>query len=293
MKNKLFILIILISNYTFSQSISEIKKIDGIWIAEDFYNSFEKTKSIIKSKKAFDSNYPVALRINHNEIKNGILNIGYSTLHDHRLFPEVSAYKIVENDTLYEQGSFKINIKEKYSLTNYQTSEIGFFNYDCKSYLKIKNDKVWLFRPKSIELPEKTIKFVRITSGYNENYLFPNPLYYYTRSKIFTGNYTLMDNKSKVLTENFSIEPNGLIRGNSIFKGKYIHYSTDIFCGPTIIDELVSVCNEIEHETKYDCENFVFKRIDEKTIYLYKKFARNIFDTEEELGKETYILIKH
>ena len=51
----------------------EIKEIEGIWIAEDYYNSFESTKSAVKSKNAFDFNYPVAIRINSKEIKNGTI----------------------------------------------------------------------------------------------------------------------------------------------------------------------------------------------------------------------------
>jgi hypothetical protein len=47
-----------------TQTIYEINKLNGIWIAEKYYNSFEKTKSALKSEKAFPSNEPVGLRVN-------------------------------------------------------------------------------------------------------------------------------------------------------------------------------------------------------------------------------------
>src|SRR5690606_12590421 len=153
--------------------------------AEDYYNSFEKTNSAIKSKSAFFHNDPVALRINISEYKNGLLNIGFSVLHDHLLHPEVSEFILIDNDTIREQGSFKINLKSKDSLGYYKTTEIGYFNYNWVSYLTwSSNDQTFiLYRPKKDELNELKIKFIKIKSSFDTKYKFPNPLYYYTRSK--------------------------------------------------------------------------------------------------------------
>lgn len=41
----------------------ELTFLNGFWIAEEYSNSFVKTKSALLSKDAFDPNDPVALRI--------------------------------------------------------------------------------------------------------------------------------------------------------------------------------------------------------------------------------------
>jgi|GEM_PF-4508419 len=107
---------------------------EGIWIAKDFYQSFEQTSSIIESKKAFDSNDPVGLRINYEEVKSGYLNIGYSFLHSHITNPEVSQFAINDKkDTLREQGSFKINLTKVETDGSFLTSEIYPFSSEWKS----------------------------------------------------------------------------------------------------------------------------------------------------------------
>ena len=73
MKNAIIIFHLIFLHITFGQSSTEeIESLNGIWIAKDYYDSFEKTKSAVKSKYAFEHDYPVALRINSKEIKNGI-----------------------------------------------------------------------------------------------------------------------------------------------------------------------------------------------------------------------------
>ena len=97
---KVLLTLLIISNFCFSQEKDLIESHSGIWIAENYYNSFEKTKSCLKSKKSFDPNAPVGLRINPSEIKNGILNVGFSSLHDHLLRPEVSEYMVINCDVM-------------------------------------------------------------------------------------------------------------------------------------------------------------------------------------------------
>src|SRR5690606_10836775 len=118
-QKRLFLLLFISINVLSQDKIQDLESINGIWIAEDYYNSFEKTNSAIKSKSAFFHNDPVALSINISEYKNGLLNIGFSVLHDHLLHPEVSEFILIDNDTIREQGSFKINLKSKDSLGYY------------------------------------------------------------------------------------------------------------------------------------------------------------------------------
>ncbi|MCK0109860.1 hypothetical protein MWU58_11190 [Flavobacteriaceae bacterium S0825] len=233
---------------SFGQSIKkEIKMLEGIWIAEEYYNSFEENNSAIKSKNAFDPNYPVALRINSKEIKKGILNIGYSVLHDHLLHPEVSEYLINNKDTIREQGKYKINLKAKDSLNYYKTTDIYYFNYDWISYFTwdINNNSVSLYRPKGNGHEEKFIVFKRIPFEFKNDYLFPNPLYYYTRSKTLSGNYTLKDNLGNILSESLTIENNGIVKGFGLLDNFTVYFSTDIYCGPPAKYDLVMFFDDI------------------------------------------------
>lgn len=291
MKNSIIILLFFCSQI-FSQQKEKIEKYEGIWIAEEYYNSFEKTKNCIESKDSFDPNEPVGLRINTSEIKNGILNIGFSSLHDHLLRPEVSQYILNGKDTISEQGYFKIKLTEQNNLNEFPTSEIIFFSDNLKSSLILDKNKIILYRPKSKELDERKIKFVRIKKIFDNDYKYPNPLYYYTRKKLLTGNYILKDSTDKITTTNLKILPNGTIIGYEKFNGKKIYYSTDIYCGLPVIDEFVLICDEIKNYNS-NCEGFVFKKVNNTTIHLYKTFPRNELDEKDkELEKLHYKLIK-
>ena len=271
----------------------EIKSLNGIWIAEEFYNSFEQTKSAIKSKDAFDFNYPVALRINSKEINNGILNIGYSVLHDHLLHPEVSEYLVKNKDTIYEQGRFKINLKTKDSIGYYKTTDIYYFNYDWISYLtwNIEDNSISLYRPRGNGHEEMFIKFKRITSEFKKDYLYPNPLYYYTRSKTISGTYTLRDNSGKVLSENFTIGENGIVSGFKLLDDYSAYFSTDIYCGPPAIHDLVMFFDDILIEEK---KVFYFLyTINENGNINFHKRLYNKEDGSDILGERIYELVKN
>jgi hypothetical protein len=291
------IILLLISKFCLSQE--KIQDYNGIWIAEDYYHSFEKTKNCLESKYAFDPNEPVGLRINTSEIKNGILNIGFSCLHDHLLRPEVSEYIINGKDTIREQGYFKIKLSEQYDLNKFPTTEILFFSRNWKSSLILNKNSITLYRPENKDFKARKIKFIKIKETFDHNYQYPNPLYFYTRKTLLEGNYTLKDSTNKVITQALKISANGEIKGYAEFENKKIYYSTDIYCGPPAIDEFVLICNNIE-DYHSDCKGFVFKRINENTIYLYNRYPRRTeypkteSDTRAEpLGAVYYKLIKH
>lgn len=293
------IILLLISNFCFSQKKRNIDDYNGIWIAEEYYNSFEKTKSCLKSKSSFDANEPVGLRINSSEIKNGILNIGFSSLHDHLLRPEVSEYIINGKDTINEQGFFKINLSEQNGLNEFPTTEIIFFSDNWKSSLILGKNSVILYRPKNKNFKERKIKFVKIQETFDKDYPYPNPIYFYTRKTLLEGNYTLKDSTNNIITSELKINSKGIINGYAEFENKKIYYSTDIYCGPKALDELVLICDTLEDYFP-DCKGFVFKRIDKNTIHLYNRYPRLIeypkteIDTKKEsLSNIYYKLIKN
>jgi hypothetical protein len=252
--------------------IDQIKYLEGIWIAEDYLNSFDKTKSSIKSKKAFDANDPVGLRINKSEITSTFLNIGYSGLHDHLIHPEISKYTIVGADTIHEQGHFQINIEKSDSLNYHQTSEIYYFNYESKAYFSwtfSPDTLLILYRPATEKDEEKTIRFKRISNSFKPNYLFPNPIYYYTRSRTLVGTYTLRDSLNKVVSKNFQIDHDGKTNGYDPFKDKIFYFSTDIYCGPETKEDFILFCGYNE-KLEPECDGFIYKRMDKKTIQFHK-----------------------
>ncbi len=271
----------------------DIKEIEGAWIAEDFYDSFEKTHNIHKSKNSFDPNYPVALRINSKDTLGRKLYIGYQSLHDHLLHAEESKYVVEEKDTLGKKGCFDIDFSIKDSLNYFLTSDILYFNHDWKSYRKLDENVVTLYRPKKGEWKSETIKYKRISNKFYKSYPYPNPLYFYTRKRLLVGNYVLKEYRGKTLTKSLKIKPNGLVSGYSRFKKMYAYYSTDIYCGLPTKDEHLMLFDDV---TKEDSKSihFVLERPDSETIFLYERYPRRPeYGQElEELGNPKYVLIR-
>lgn len=264
--------ILTLTVYCQDRLVDQIKYLEGIWIAEDYLSSFNKTKSSIKSENAFDANDPVGLRINKLEITDSFLNIGYSGLHDHMIHPEISKYAVVDGDTIYEQGHFKINIIKSDSLNFHEISEIYYFNYECKAYLRCTfspDTLLILYRPSTDKVEEKTIRFKRISHSFKPTYLFPNPIYYYTRSRTLVGTYTLRDSLNKVISTNFRIELDGKTNGYAPFNDKIFYFSTDIYCGPKTTEDFILFCS-YNDKLEPDCNGFIYKRIDEKSIQFHK-----------------------
>jgi hypothetical protein len=276
--------------------VDQIKSLEGIWIAEDYLKSFDITRSSIKSARAFDPDDPVGLRINTLEIRDSTLNIGYSTLHDHSIYPEISKYVVIDSDTIHEQGHFEINISKSDSLNFHKTSEIYYFNYECKSFFSwtfSPDTLLILHRPPTEKEEEKTIVFKRIINSFKPNFQFPNPLYLYTRSKTLAGTYTLRDSMNKVVSTNFKIYFDGKTSGYAPFKDKIFYFSTDIYCGPPASEDYISLCSYNE-KLESDCNGYIYKRIDDKTIQFHKSEWISTPDNYEKHvgGKMIYKLTK-
>jgi hypothetical protein len=275
------------------QAIYEINKLNGIWIAEKYYHSFEKTKSALKSEKAFPSNEPVGLRINSKEIKNGILNVAYALLHDHQIYQEVSKYTIIEGDTVQCQVCFDINIKKGDSLGYYRTTNISNGYFDHTAYFKwqIQPDtSIFLYYPKA----DYTIKYKRVKSSIDKDYPFPNPLYFYTRSRTLSGNYVLKDSADHVLAQNLIIKPDGKIFGYLPLENKTALFSTDIYCGIQLPEDLVEIYTWKGKQIE-DYESYAYIRIDEQTIHLCRlgwAVDNNIEPDYRIVGNIVYQLIK-
>jgi|GEM_PF-1793114 len=272
MRKPIFLFLITLSIYTFGQNnIKSLKKLEGIWIAEDFYNSFEKTLSAIDSKDAFHHSFPVALRLNTSELNKKKLNIGYSSLHDHLLRPEVSRYTIYEKDTVYEQGYFEVNFSTKDSAGYVKTSAIYSFTNDWISYIKFNLDDttISLYRPKNEKNEEQIIKYLRISNSFEKDYHFPNPLYFYTRDKVLKGNYILKDSTGNILSDSFIINSRGTISGYEKFEKFTAYYSTDIYCGPQPIANTIMFYENILDQSAKGF-GYAIKREINGNIKLYK-----------------------
>lgn len=299
MKTPIFILLFILSilkGFSQSQNYKVIKELEGIWIAEDFYNSFDTTLSIIKSKKSFAPSDIVGLRINAKEIENGKINIGYSKLHDHLLRPEVSKFIIINGDTIPEQGFFEINLEEKTTSNFFKTSfTLENSNFTGKSpqlYWDFKTDTVITLIVYSADSHhEKKIRYKRINQHFQNNNQFPNPLYYYTRSKIIVGNYTLLDSTNNILSSNFVIDNNGKMKGYNPMENNIFHYSTDIYCGPESAYEFILICKLDENNKEIECDGYIYLRINENSIILLESSWVNSEEGEHlELGKIVYTL---
>jgi hypothetical protein len=277
------------------KALDSLKKAEGIWIANDYYDSFEKTNSAIKSKKAFEPNYPVALRINTSEVKNGIMNIGYSVLHDHMLHPEVSEYIVKGGDTIKEQGNFKINLNKKDSIGYYKTTDIYYFNYDWISYFSWNTERktLTLYRPEGNGHKELFIHFTQPTSKFSDDYPFPNPLYNYTRRKTLVGNYTLKNKNSETLSKNLNIYENGSIEGYKPFESFTAYFSTDIYCGPLGKNDLLILYEDILIEESIALY-FLYVKDEKGNINLFERTIQmEERDQQIKLGEKVYELIKN
>jgi hypothetical protein len=293
MKNTITIFCILSFYLTFGQNpIKEIESVNGIWVAEDYYTSFEETKSAVESKNAFNFNYPVALRVNSKEIINGVLNIGYSELHDHIIHPEISDYSLNKKDTIRER-CFKVNLNKKDSVGYYKTTDISYFNYEWISYITWNDKKTTLilYKPRGKEHKETFIRYKRVTSEFKDDYLFPNPLYYYTRQKTIKGVYTLKDNNGIILSENFEIKENGIANGFEEFENFTFYFSTDIYCGLPHKSDFIIICKDILDNDSKTCV-FLIDRKENGNINFHKRKMSDI-DEYYVLGEKVYELTKN
>lgn len=301
MKNLAYLSVFLLSVFStnvFGQDLlkDQLKNLEGIWIAEDYKNSFDKTLSSIHSKWVFDPGFPVGLRINKQEISDSSLSIGFGVLHDHLIHPEISRFTVINNDSIFEQGHFRINFIKSDSLNFHQTSEIYYFSYESRAFLTwtfSPDTALILYRPANQNEPESIIRFKRISNTFDVDYPFPNPIYYYSRIKTLTGTYVLRDSLNNVVSDYFQIKLNGTTEGYLPFQNKIFYFSTDVYCGPTLVEDLVLVCL-FDDNLEPECNTFIYKRINEKTI----EFRKSIWiendegEIEQQPSKLIYSLTK-
>ncbi len=242
-----------------SQAIS-IRKMEGLWIQEDFYKSFNKTRSITASKHAFIPELPVGLRINLQEVEDSVLNIGYAVLHDHMTHPEVSKYLVQGKDKFSEQGHLSVDLRKTHGNLPLNVGYIMYFNDDSgTSVLQAKiigKDTVLVLTNEfSGSVKYKKFKEIDPASPY------ANPLYYYTRNKVLEGEYQLMSAEHKLLSSAVLIQCNGSVSGYKDVENKKIYYSTDIYCGMPIYHDVVMICRyPVENYLQMVCDVYIVKR---------------------------------
>jgi hypothetical protein len=184
-------------------------------------------------------------------------------------------------------------LKKKDSIGYYKTTDISYFNYEWISYITWNVDKtsLTLYKPKGKEHQETFIRYKRVTSEFKDDYLFPNPLYFYTRQKTIKGNYTLKDNKGIILSKNFEIKENGIATGFKDFENFTFYFSTDIYCGLPLKSDLIIACEDILNN---EGKTFVFliDKDKDENIYLHKRQMSKV-DEAYVLGERMYELIKN
>lgn len=231
-----FLILLTYPSYTQDIENTSIHDLNGIWIEKGFYTSFEKHKSILKSKNSFAYELPVGIRINSEEKHGDTFNIGYGVLHSHFLSPEVSRHTIIDGEKFEEQGSLDLIISDSNSHFPYNVGYIEYFNEEnSSSYLGVEINQqdttLILFRKKSPYLPQDTLRYIRICNKFQPEHKSPNPIYYYTLNRVISGKYKLLSPSNEVLSDKITIKNNGSIVGFDSLKSKRINYSTDVYCG--------------------------------------------------------------
>lgn len=297
--------IILITISFFSTSIcygqikfgAHLEKIEGIWIESSFKNYFDSIPSMMEYSMSLArsqrdiSIYPIGLRIQSNEQKQGVLNIGYGVLHSHLLHPEVSKACIQNNDTIYEQGSFSIKLNQTDSSGYYKIPDLmDLYAIGSSCYMKIsyqEDTTITILRTATEQIGEIIIKFKRVTTKFTHSYPYPNPRDYYVREKTLVGTYVLKDSMDEIISSNFTISPNGMFNSTGLWANRKIEFVTDVFCGgPAIFDTVIIY--DPNNINKTDVELYIYKRKDENQIQFLSYFIDN---HEMIINKPAYTLI--
>lgn len=263
---------------------SHIKNLSGIWIATDFKESFDTTRSMVKSKKAFDGTTPVGFRFNPKESDKEKAVIGFGSLHSHLFHPEVSGYCIQNGDTIREMGNFEIDLNQKDSAGFYKIPDIYFYGESKTCLLRIvysTDTTIELINTETNTLFRSKSKYSRISRSFESDYQFPNPRDFYIRKVTLVGDYILRDSTNKIISNDFIIQPNGVCKGYSELENKKIHFNTDHYCGPpsTIDGAIFFDPNNIRNsETKF----YVYKRKTDGQIQLWSyKFVNKKFTLDK------------
>src|SRR5690606_26144142 len=157
--------------------VKHLKNIEGIWVEKSFKNYFDSIPSMMEYSKNLSrsesdiSIYPIGLRIQSVEQKDGVLTIGYGVLHSHVLHPEVSRKCIQQNDTIYEQGSFFINLNQTDSSGYYKIPDLmSLYAIGSPCFLKIDyqldDTTITIVRKATEQIDQIVINYKRITKSY-------------------------------------------------------------------------------------------------------------------------------
>ncbi len=273
MKYVLFILTLSFFYLSYSQEkqISHVKKFAGIWVAEAYYHSLEKTKSPFRSKNTFNRWDPVALRINPLESSNDTLHIGFSNLAGHILHPEVSMYTTIEGEKVEEEGYFKLVFPQKDSSGYYKTLPKTVQGDKWHSQLRFDTltNSIYYYRKPTAQTKVKPIKYIKVAQDFNEEYPFPNPLYFYLRKNILYSEYRLKDAQGNILSPKVEIR-NNKIHGFPAFEGDYVVISTDLYDPYDYQEEedILVFCKNLV-AIGHGCTAFVFIRNEEGDLLLF------------------------
>lgn len=277
--------------------VSHLEKIEGIWIETSFKNYFDSIPSMVKYSKSLGlsqrdiSIYPIGLRIQSNEQKLDVLNIGYAVLHSHILHPEVSNYCIQNNDTIYEQGSFSIELNQTDSLGYYRIPDLmDLYAISSSCYMKVNYEEdttITIIRKATEQVDEIIIKFEKVAKTFSPSYPYPNPRDFYVRETTLVGSYVLKDSTDKVITSNFTINPNGTINGIELWTNQKIEFVTDVFCGGSATFDKVIIYNP-ENIKNSDVKLFIYKRNND----IIQFFSYKIDNYTMVIDKPIYTLIK-
>ncbi|MBL7828241.1 MAG: hypothetical protein JNJ57_16535 [Saprospiraceae bacterium] len=273
-----------------------LQNLAGIWVEARYCKVFSKTSSALASMTVFDPNYPVALRIQPKEQDDSYFRIGYGVLHDHMLHPEISGCKILATgDSICEQSYFMVNSQRPDSLNFYRLSpNEDFFNYECDAFFSWEygtDTVLLLYRPASAELPELTVRYVRVARSFKDDYPYPNPLYYFTRVRLLAGTFTVKDAAGKVVCTKLIIGEDGKMAGFLPFKNRLCYFSTDVYCGPQETEDVV-LCCLVDDASEFDCDAYYYHALPFGVFqFLERKY--NEESEEYEVGKVKYTFIKH
>lgn len=279
--------------------VKHLKNIEGIWVEKSFKNYFDSIPSMMEYSKNLSrsesdiSIYPIGLRIQSVEQKDGVLTIGYGVLHSHVLHPEVSRKCIQQNDTIYEQGSFFINLNQTDSSGYYKIPDLmSLYAIGSPCFLKIDyqldDTTITIVRKATEQIDQIVINYKRITKSYTPSYAYPNPRDFYVRDKTLVGSYVLKDSTDKEISTNFTINANGTFNGIGHWQNQKIEFVTDVFCGgPATFDKVIIYDPENINNT--DVELFIYKRNEEGIIQF---FSYKVENSELVINKPMYTLIK-
>lgn len=278
------LLLVLLGSTVYGQKVADLCGLNGIWIATDYVKSFDSSKSAIDSRGAFDPRLPAGLRINCSEFIDGKWNLGYAFLHDHSIHPEVSGDGPYAERGRGEQGHFLIDVTDSILMQSMITFNDGYVEQtDYRLSWKYGRDTtLQLIAYQHSYDSEFTNHFTRIAQVPEKGQRFPNPLYFYTRDRILSGRYWLKHHingdSTFVRFDNY-----GDVEGYAPLEGFKTYYSTDVYCGPELMDDILSFCKmNWDDEGNSEYLNYVIRHSADLSNTLLYAFTWNKTESRTE-----------